>query len=163
MNCFLGNTSYGNQFVSSGMAQKMQEIRPPNNNLVSHKFRAVSSYKTQFGGNAEQSVGRVLQEKTQEQRSRSRDIAMNQRRGTYASQNTRKFNGESMSKTAHEQAANLAVSQLKTGTSRYRPVDTLFCAGKSIRSLGQSQHRRAHNAQAVEKRRFAVNKPKPIF
>ena len=65
MNCFLGNTSYANQFVSSGMAQKISSIRPPNNNMVSHKFRAVSSYKSQFG-NSEEAHGRNLIASTQE-------------------------------------------------------------------------------------------------
>jgi|TARA_B110000305_G_C19379724_1_gene608917 hypothetical protein len=48
VNCFLGNTSYGNHYVAADKVMKLQEIRPANNGQINQKLNAISMYQQQF-------------------------------------------------------------------------------------------------------------------
>lgn len=55
VNCFLGNTSYGNYFVAADTVMKLQEIRPPNTGQINQKLNAISMYQQQFANDLHKS------------------------------------------------------------------------------------------------------------
>lgn len=143
INCFLGNTSYSNQFIEISNPVKMEPIMPANLNRGGQKFKAESMYKAEFNSSYHQqeASGPVLQAKTQEQRSKTNDYGIQQRQGTLSRQPL-KFMGES-----HYQATSkLAESPAKVKT--FKPIDTLFCLPAKM--LGKSQSKSTYDGQTIE-------------
>jgi hypothetical protein len=54
INCFLGNTSYSNQFIEISNPVKMEPIMPANLNRGGQKFKAESMYKAEFNSSYHQ-------------------------------------------------------------------------------------------------------------
>ena len=132
MNCFLGNTSYTNNFIECPNPQMMEPIRPANLNQGGHKFKAESMYKAEFNStyHQEQASGPVLKAKTQEQRSKTNNFGMQQRTGTLGKSDA-KFSGE----TQYQFTSKASEKQQRVRL--FKPMDTLSC-NHGFKLLGRS-------------------------
>lgn len=79
VNCFLGNTSYGNQYISPGESKKFGSAKPINAKMIQQKFRGLTTYAHEYASEMKkkQAYGDELNKQIREQKSRRQEISFN--------------------------------------------------------------------------------------